>query len=185
MKYVLSPHAQQQMLNRGILAQEVDGVLQHPQQIVSGEGGRRIYPSRITRSSGKTFLLRVVAVDSVTPVIVVSIYVTTKIAKYWSQPMKVTYDPLVDALCIRWSEARIEESDEQEPGVIMDFDENGQPVGLEVLDASKRIQNLPLQQTEAQRPSEFEASILAKLTLMQTQMQAIEDRLRVHNTTWL
>ena len=53
--------------------------------------------------------------------------------------MKVTYDPEVDVLRILLSDAPIEESDEDKPGVILDYDKDGNVVGLEILEASKRI----------------------------------------------
>ena len=55
--------------------------------------------------------------------------------------MKVTYDPEVDVLRILLSNAPIEESDEDKPGVILDYDNDGNIVGLEILDASKRVTN--------------------------------------------
>ncbi|MBD0264300.1 MAG: DUF2283 domain-containing protein [Tolypothrix sp. Co-bin9] len=55
--------------------------------------------------------------------------------------MKITYDPEVDILRIIFSDTPIEESDEEKPGVIFDYDENGNIVGLEILDASKRMDN--------------------------------------------
>ena len=55
--------------------------------------------------------------------------------------MKVTYDPEVDVLRIILSNMPIEESDEDKPGVILDYDKDGNIVGLEILDASKRIEN--------------------------------------------
>jgi len=55
--------------------------------------------------------------------------------------MKVTYDPEVDVLRILFSGAAIEESDEDKPGVILDYDKEGNVVGLEILDASKRMEN--------------------------------------------
>lgn len=55
--------------------------------------------------------------------------------------MKVTYDPEVDVLRIRFSSVAIEESDEEKPGLILDYDKDGNIVGLELLDASKRIEN--------------------------------------------
>ena len=55
--------------------------------------------------------------------------------------MKVTYDPQVDVLRILLSDAPIEESDEDKPGVILDYDKAGNVVGLEILDASKRMAN--------------------------------------------
>ena len=56
--------------------------------------------------------------------------------------MKAHYDPDADALAINWSDAPIEESDEVEPGVILDYDSNGNVIGVEVLEASKNIHKL-------------------------------------------
>ena len=54
--------------------------------------------------------------------------------------MKVRYDPKTDTLSvILKDDARITESDEAKPGVILDYDEQGDLVSLEVLDASKRV----------------------------------------------
>jgi len=55
--------------------------------------------------------------------------------------MKVTYDPEVDVLRIVFRDIDIEESDEEKPGMILDYDKNGNIVGMEILDASKRIEN--------------------------------------------
>jgi len=55
--------------------------------------------------------------------------------------VKVTYDPEVDVLRILLSDAPIEESDETKPGVILDYDKDGSVVGLEILEASKRMTN--------------------------------------------
>ena len=55
--------------------------------------------------------------------------------------MKVTYDQEVDALRIILNDEDIEESEEQRPGIIIDYDKRGNVVGLEILDASTRIAN--------------------------------------------
>lgn len=55
--------------------------------------------------------------------------------------MKVTYDAEVDVLRILFNDAPIEESDEEKPGMILDYDSDGNIVGLEILDASMRVEN--------------------------------------------
>jgi uncharacterized protein YuzE len=55
--------------------------------------------------------------------------------------MKVTYDPEVDVLRILFRDVPVEESDEDKPGVILDYDKDGNVVGLEVLNASQRMEN--------------------------------------------
>jgi uncharacterized protein YuzE len=55
--------------------------------------------------------------------------------------VKVTYDPEVDILRIILTSAPIEESDEEKPGMILDYDKEGNIIGLEILDASKRVEN--------------------------------------------
>ena len=55
--------------------------------------------------------------------------------------MKVTYDPEVGVLRILLSDAPIEESDEDKHGVILDHDKDGNIMGLEILNASKRVSN--------------------------------------------
>lgn len=53
--------------------------------------------------------------------------------------MKVRYDPEVDVLSILLSDALVEESDESKPGVVLDYDSAGNVVGIEILNASKRV----------------------------------------------
>jgi uncharacterized protein YuzE len=55
--------------------------------------------------------------------------------------MRVKYDQEVDVLTIRFSDTPVEESDENKPGVILDYDKAGKIVGIEILNASKQIEN--------------------------------------------
>ena len=55
--------------------------------------------------------------------------------------MKVTYDPEVDVLRIVFREAPVEESDEEKPGVILDYDAAGAVIGMEILNTSARTDN--------------------------------------------
>ncbi len=51
--------------------------------------------------------------------------------------MKIEYDPAADAQYVRLGEAKIIESEQVQPGVILDFDESGKVVGVEILSVSK------------------------------------------------
>ena len=53
--------------------------------------------------------------------------------------MRLKIDRENDALYFRLDETQIVESDEVQPGVILDFDANGLVVGIEILDLSSRI----------------------------------------------
>ena len=54
--------------------------------------------------------------------------------------MRVTYDPRTDTLSVTLREnAQVAESDDGKPGVILDYDADGNLVSLEILDASKRV----------------------------------------------
>jgi uncharacterized protein YuzE len=55
--------------------------------------------------------------------------------------MKLIYDSEVDILSVLLSDTPVAESDQEKPGVILDYDAGGNIVGFEVLDASKRMAN--------------------------------------------
>ena len=52
--------------------------------------------------------------------------------------MRVRVDKENDSLYFRLDESRIVESEEVQPGVILDYDENDQVVGVEFLNVSSR-----------------------------------------------
>lgn len=63
--------------------------------------------------------------------------------------MKAAYDTRTDTLTIILkADAAVAESDEEKPGIIIDYDADGNLISLEILDASRRV-------TEASR-IEFE-----------------------------
>jgi uncharacterized protein YuzE len=49
------------------------------------------------------------------------------------------YNPDVDVLRILFRNAPIEESDEDKPGIVLGYNKEGNLVGLEVLNASQRV----------------------------------------------
>ena len=64
--------------------------------------------------------------------------------------MIVRYDPQTDSLTIILkNDVQVAESDEDKPGTILDYDDSGHLVSIEILDASTRV-------SEA-RKMEFEA----------------------------
>jgi len=69
--------------------------------------------------------------------------------------MKIEYSKEADAIYVYFKEEYVSKSKEIEDGVVVDFDANGQLIGIEVLDVSQRfslsdivninIENLPLE----------------------------------------
>ena len=53
--------------------------------------------------------------------------------------MKIKLDRDVDALYFRLDESKIVDSEEVRPGVILDYNENEQVVGIEFLNVSSRV----------------------------------------------
>ena len=84
MRYRLSVHARRELDERDIPEALVQQVLDCQEQIVDS-GDRNVYQSRID-FSGKVYLLRIVVVDTMDPKLVVTVYRTARISKYWSAP---------------------------------------------------------------------------------------------------
>ena len=58
--------------------------------------------------------------------------------------MKLKIDEKSDALYLRLDDSKIIESEEVSPGVVLDFNEQGQVVGIEMLNLSQRSPRLNL-----------------------------------------
>ncbi len=56
--------------------------------------------------------------------------------------MRLHVDKEADALYLRLDDSKIIESDEVAPGIILDYNENNEVVGIEMLHLSKRSPNL-------------------------------------------
>ena len=52
--------------------------------------------------------------------------------------MKIEYDQQADAMYIRLRTGAVAESEEIRPGVVFDFDAEGEVLGIEMLDVSER-----------------------------------------------
>ena len=78
--------------------------------------------------------------------------------------MKIEYSKEADALYVYFKEEFVATSKEIEDGVVIDFDEKGQLIGIEVLDVSQRfklsdivnvnIGNLPVEAVKLRRQRE-------------------------------
>ena len=55
--------------------------------------------------------------------------------------MKITYDPEVGIVRVMFRDQPIEESEEDKPGLILGYGKDGNIVGMEILDASERMEN--------------------------------------------
>ena len=64
--------------------------------------------------------------------------------------MKVKIDEKSDALYLRLDDSKIIESEEVSPGVVLDFNEQGQVVGIEMLNLSQRSPRLNLRDLQFQ-----------------------------------
>jgi YD repeat-containing protein len=53
--------------------------------------------------------------------------------------MKTLYDPESDALYLRFSDARVVESEEVSEGVVLDYDAEGRIVAIELLEARTHL----------------------------------------------
>ena len=53
--------------------------------------------------------------------------------------MKIRYDKETDIVYIIFSSQKVAESDQDKPGIIIDYSADGQIVGIEVLNASEKM----------------------------------------------
>jgi hypothetical protein len=83
MNFIISDHASIEIQRRKIRLEDVKQVLNHPQQVIPVRQARKIHQS-IIEMDGKSYLLRLI-VDEGDTNILVTVYRTSKIQKYWRQ----------------------------------------------------------------------------------------------------
>ena len=57
--------------------------------------------------------------------------------------MRIRYDEEADVVYLRFREGKITESDEIKEGVIVDYDINGKPIAIEILNAKEILADKP------------------------------------------
>ncbi len=60
--------------------------------------------------------------------------------------MKVSYDPKHDVLYLKFSDAKVVDTVEVVEGILIDYGENGEIVGIEMINASALIKTKPLKE---------------------------------------
>lgn len=80
---ILSNHAKEQIEARGILEADVWEVVHSPQQIIKSELDKIILQSVLADENGKEYLIRVFVNEVKKPKLIITVYRTSKIDKYW------------------------------------------------------------------------------------------------------
>ncbi|MBF0144495.1 MAG: DUF4258 domain-containing protein [Magnetococcales bacterium] len=86
MRYRISRHASREMERRSISGAIVDEVLDAPQQIVAERDALIACQSQVRFEDGRLFLVRVIVNPQFDPAVVVTVYRTSKVEKYWRVP---------------------------------------------------------------------------------------------------
>ena len=77
-----SNHARAEAIRRDIPAEVIEQVLRSPEQTVPEHGGLAARQSRV-EFEGKRYLVRVVVAEQPEAFVVVTVYRTSRIGKYW------------------------------------------------------------------------------------------------------
>ena len=83
MRYKISRHAREEMERRNISTEIVESVLRQPEQIIDAPEAKKVYQSRIESQEGKTSLVRVFVAEGGDIPVVIPVYRTSRIEKYW------------------------------------------------------------------------------------------------------
>jgi len=60
--------------------------------------------------------------------------------------MKISFDPKHDVLYLKFSEEKVADTIEVDSGILIDYGDRGQMIGIEIINVSSRIEANPLQE---------------------------------------
>ncbi len=66
--------------------------------------------------------------------------------------MKITYDPKIDAMYIKFQDGKFASNKEIEEGIILDIGKNNAILGIEILEASRRLKPKNISHLDIQIP---------------------------------
>ena len=84
MNFVLTNHAETEATRRQIPREWIEATMANPEQVTPGVNQRKVFQSRIV-ADGRAYLIRLIVEDWHQPPVVVTVYRTSKIEKYWSK----------------------------------------------------------------------------------------------------
>ena len=73
--------------------------------------------------------------------------------------MKITYDPKIDAMYIKFQDGVFASNKEVEEGIILDIGKNNAILGIEILEASKRLKPKNISHLDIQIPLPVVAAV--------------------------
>jgi len=71
--------------------------------------------------------------------------------------MKISYNPEYDVMYMEFSGGKVDDTIEVEPNVLIDYGDNGEIIGIEILNASKIMTANPLQEIVSKIQEKAEA----------------------------
>jgi hypothetical protein len=82
MNFIFSIHAEEQIIRRNISKELILQILNKPNQVIS-RTGKDIYQSIVTFEDNKKYLVRVFVSSIKKPKVIITVYKTSKIDKYY------------------------------------------------------------------------------------------------------
>ncbi|MFQ6124461.1 MAG: DUF2283 domain-containing protein [Candidatus Heimdallarchaeota archaeon] len=116
----------------------VKAALLNPDELFENETGCVVHKKILDPHTSKEYLLQIFYQRRETELEEISGYRHQRSANIGKvESMWIIYDPNADALYIKLKDQPFQESDEVGKGIIVDYDEEGEPAGIEVLNASR------------------------------------------------